>query len=202
MTAVTIIDPCDIWAEGVAAVMSAAGYHVTFAEAFDPTALATNELALVAVTMLPIEMRGSPSCVVSSPIPTVAILHANDVMSLPEFMASPITGLLLSTATRESVLDCLRSVKRGERWVDPHFATRPCPVSAEGHSWEGLSKREEEVARLAAEGLSNKHIARALNLSDGTIKIHVHNILSKLGYDRRRQLSFDQPDTPAEQIHP
>ena len=43
-----------------------------------------------------------------------------------------------------------------------------------------LSPREREVARLVARGLANKEIARELGLSQGTIKIHVHNISLKL----------------------
>ena len=41
--------------------------------------------------------------------------------------------------------------------------------------------REREVMRLAAEGLTNKTIARQLGVSEGTIKLHLHNIYRKLG---------------------
>jgi len=44
-----------------------------------------------------------------------------------------------------------------------------------------LTAREYEVARLIAQGLSNKHIARALAISEGTVKIHLHNMYEKLG---------------------
>jgi DNA-binding NarL/FixJ family response regulator len=53
-----------------------------------------------------------------------------------------------------------------------------------------LSPRECEVAHLAARGLSNKHIARDLKLSDGTVKQHVHSIFQKLGVKKRYGLMF------------
>ena len=51
-----------------------------------------------------------------------------------------------------------------------------------------LTPREREVALLVARGLTNKEVARALHLSDGTVKQHVHNIFLKLGTRRRQTL--------------
>lgn len=51
-----------------------------------------------------------------------------------------------------------------------------------------LSPREREVAHLVAGGLSNKEVARELRLSEGTVKIHLHHILRKLGAKSRYSL--------------
>jgi DNA-binding NarL/FixJ family response regulator len=51
-----------------------------------------------------------------------------------------------------------------------------------------LSPRERAVALLIAGGLSNKQVARELGLSPGTVKIHVHSILQRLGVRSRRYL--------------
>jgi DNA-binding NarL/FixJ family response regulator len=48
-----------------------------------------------------------------------------------------------------------------------------------------LTPREFQVAMLVARGLTNKEIARQLGLSIGTVKLHVHNILRKLGATKR-----------------
>jgi two-component system nitrate/nitrite response regulator NarL len=50
-----------------------------------------------------------------------------------------------------------------------------------------LTARETQVVELLAAGLSNKHIARRLNIGVATIKSHVHNVLGKLGVQRRSQ---------------
>ena len=49
------------------------------------------------------------------------------------------------------------------------------------------TRRELEILRLVAEGLSNKEIARRLVITEGTVKNHVHNALEKLHVDNRIQ---------------
>ena len=50
-----------------------------------------------------------------------------------------------------------------------------------------LSVRELEVLRLVSDGLSNKEIGVTLSITEGTVKNHVHNALTKLGMDNRIQ---------------
>ena len=52
-----------------------------------------------------------------------------------------------------------------------------------------LTAREREIALLVARGLRNKEIARELQLSEGTVKVHVHNIFQKLGISSRMILA-------------
>lgn len=74
---------------------------------------------------------------------------------------------------------------------------------AETRASERLTSRETEVARLVAEGLSNKQIARQLAISPATVKNHVHAILSKFDLPRRsaiaRQLESRRFDPAARQ---
>jgi two-component system nitrate/nitrite response regulator NarL len=51
-----------------------------------------------------------------------------------------------------------------------------------------LTKRELQIAQLVSEGLSNKVIGRRLDTSDGTIKVHLHNIFRKLNIEKRAAL--------------
>ena len=55
--------------------------------------------------------------------------------------------------------------------------------------YDVLSRREREVMLLAARGLSNKEIARELNVREGTIKLHLHRIYQKLGVKNRFALT-------------
>ena len=55
----------------------------------------------------------------------------------------------------------------------------------------GLTLRETQVAELVSRGLSNKEIARAFDLSESTVKHHVHSILAKIGVPSRFQLVKD-----------
>ncbi|WP_377827812.1 LuxR C-terminal-related transcriptional regulator [Bradyrhizobium lupini] len=54
---------------------------------------------------------------------------------------------------------------------------------------ELLTQRERQIARLVAEGMSNKEIARQLNVSDGTVKVHLYNIFQKLEITNRTVLA-------------
>ena len=51
-----------------------------------------------------------------------------------------------------------------------------------------LTSREREVVLAVAEGLSNKGIGHRLNISEGTVKVHLHNVYSKLGVKNRTAL--------------
>lgn len=53
-----------------------------------------------------------------------------------------------------------------------------------------LTAREQEIIRLVSSGLSNKEIARKLNIELSTAKSHVHNVLGKLNLQRRGQVAF------------
>lgn len=65
------------------------------------------------------------------------------------------------------------------------FRRGPIPVQKAGVP---LTRRENQVALLVAQALSNKEIARELNLSESTVKHHVHSILGKFGISTRGQL--------------
>ena len=52
-----------------------------------------------------------------------------------------------------------------------------------------LTDREREIMRLMSEGLSNKAIARRLNISSGTIKVHLHHMYQKLEITNRTVLA-------------
>ena len=56
-------------------------------------------------------------------------------------------------------------------------------------TWEILTPREREVARLICAGLPDKQIARELNMAVGTVKVHLHNIYQKLSVQNRTMLA-------------
>ena len=54
---------------------------------------------------------------------------------------------------------------------------------------DSLTSREREIILALAEGLLNKDVGRRLNISEGTVKVHLHNIYSKLGVKNRTALA-------------
>jgi len=73
--------------------------------------------------------------------------------------------------------------------LDMSASLNPKQVNGAGSACfvEALSERELEVLRLAAAGMSNPEIGRALNLATGTVKTHIHHIIGKLGVQGRIQ---------------
>jgi DNA-binding NarL/FixJ family response regulator len=85
-------------------------------------------------------------------------------------------GYVVKTIVREELLRAVRAVHRGEQYLDPIVRTH----LAERQSRRSLSIREVDVLRLVVKGFGNKEIARALNIAEVTVKLHVSHIFEKL----------------------
>jgi two-component system nitrate/nitrite response regulator NarL len=73
------------------------------------------------------------------------------------------------------------------RYFFPH--KKKSQPASQGATMNSLTSREREVVLALAEGLSNKDVGRKLNLSEGTVKVHLHNIYGKLGVKNRTALA-------------
>lgn len=90
-------------------------------------------------------------------------------------------GYILKSAVREQLLQAIRQVCRGERYLDPGITS----LVAARLSHRSLTSRELEVLRMVVKGLSNKEIAAALNIAEVTVKLHVSHVLEKLNVKDR-----------------
>ena len=90
---------------------------------------------------------------------------------------------LLKDVVREELLSTITRVHRGQRHIPGPVAAR----LAERLTFSELTSRELEVLRLIVKGMTNSEIAGELRISKGTVKIHINNILSKLGVSDRTQ---------------
>ena len=90
---------------------------------------------------------------------------------------------LLKDMMRDGLIEAIRAVHAGQRRIPAEVANR----LAERMNRTELTARELEVLRLIVEGKSNKEIAAKLFIAEGTVKIHINNILSKLGVSDRTQ---------------
>jgi DNA-binding NarL/FixJ family response regulator len=98
-------------------------------------------------------------------------------------LAAGASGYLLKDMLRGEVVSVIRKVQQGYRGIPPEIAAR----LAEHTPRVGLTAREVEVLQRMADGKSNAEIAEALGRAEGTMKIHVHNILQKLDATDRTQ---------------
>ena len=104
-------------------------------------------------------------------------------------------GFLLKEHALDTLVQCLRTVAAGQRWLPEEVVAPAIRRATERREKDVqlarvLTAREYEIAGLVAQGLSNKHIARALDISEGTVKIHLHNTFEKLGGGNRTSLAI------------
>src|SRR3954470_3974917 len=103
-------------------------------------------------------------------------------------------GLLLKESALDTLMECLETVSSGQRWLPEELVAPAVRRATEHREKSGqlervLTAREYEIAGLVAQGLSNKHIARALTISEGTAKIHLNNVYQKLQIPNRTALA-------------
>ncbi len=102
------------------------------------------------------------------------------------------TGLVLKESSPETLLECVRAVHGGAQWIDGDTLTRAFRSVADrdraARPVDALTPREAELVRMVSQGLRNKAIAERLAISEGTVKVHLHNIYEKLGVDGRLEL--------------
>ena len=92
-------------------------------------------------------------------------------------------GYLLKSMDPETRISGIRAVMTGRTFLPPVIAE----ILNQRIQRPGLSPREVEVLRCIVQGLSNKEIANALGITEGTVKLHVHKVLEKLSVSDRTQ---------------
>ena len=90
---------------------------------------------------------------------------------------------LVKSVQREELMRAIRKAAAGQRHIPPEVAAR----LADRVSGSQLSTREIEVLRFLVSGRRNREIASALDIAEGTVKLHVSSILSKLGASDRTE---------------
>ncbi|VXB78129.1 DNA-binding response regulator in two-component regulatory system with NarX (or NarQ) [Pseudomonas sp. 8AS] len=108
----------------------------------------------------------------------------NDVRDAMRFGAD---GYLLKDMEPEHLITRLREALQGNLVVSPALTTVLAQAlrSPQGASSLDLTERERQVLKMIAGGLSNKMVGNKLGITEGTVKVHVKNLLHKLGLRSR-----------------
>ncbi|MGA8596213.1 MAG: response regulator transcription factor [Bryobacteraceae bacterium] len=110
----------------------------------------------------------------------VLTTHAGD-FQVSRALKAGARAYLLKGLLREELLETIRAVHAGQKRLSAAIAAE----IAEHATDDVLTPREIDVLRLIAKGNANKEIARGLSLAEETVKVHVKNILAKLGVNDR-----------------
>lgn len=131
-------------------------------------------------------------CAADLPVRAVFLTSLITPAQLSEAIANGIWGIVLKEAAPDTLVDCLRAVADGRRWLPAEIVRNADPLWDEdmaSSTFDALTPREREIASRACRGLSNKEIARELGAGEGTVKIHLHNIFQKLRITNRTAMA-------------
>ncbi len=119
---------------------------------------------------------------------TAVLLYTGygDRALLSEGLDAGVTGFVLKEAPIDDLLRAVRSVADGGTYIDPVLAGTLAGAPS-GTKRVDLTRRERDILRLLADGLSNEEIGNRLFISPETVRSHVRKAMAKLGADTRTQ---------------
>lgn len=105
------------------------------------------------------------------------------------------SGVIRKDMPPKFLIECVKTVQKGEKWFDPRSSATATQKllnreSATRQTYEALSARQIQIARMVANGLRNKEIGKKLFICEGTVQIHLHHIYAKLHLSSRLALAL------------
>lgn len=188
---VLIVDDHPLLREGVAAVLESEPDIIVVGEAKDGAEAVEQFVRLQPrIVLMDLQMPGLDGVdaigLIRDQAPEARIIvlttYAGDVRALRALKAGA-SGYLLKSGLRRELIDTIRTVHGGKRYLHPQVA-HDIAVNAIG---EPLSEREIDVLKCVSTGNANKEIARLLSLSEDTVKGHMRSIFAKLDVTDRTQ---------------
>ncbi|MBM6405533.1 response regulator transcription factor [Phycicoccus sp. CSK15P-2] len=108
----------------------------------------------------------------------------SDRVRVREVLAAGAIGYVLKDSEPEALVAAVRAAAAGHVPIDPRVAAALLPSTGDPErdaAAVGLSPRETEVLRLVSQGLANKQIARALGITERTVKAHLGRVFREIG---------------------
>ena len=196
-----VADKFPLVVETVAAQLAAAGISVAARVADGDAALAAIRECRAEIAVLGSDLDGSNGLAVLQAVrddglPTrIILLGTADPALLLDAVELGVEGLILKTSPVAALQSCLAAAAAAQQWLDPaamEIVLEHIAMQRRGSVPQAtLTRRERDVARLVATGQRNRGIAAALGISEGTVKMHLHNVYAKLGLESRTQLAMD-----------
>lgn len=192
---VFFVDDHPVVREGLAAVISSQPDMEVAGEARDgKQALAEFERIRPEVTLVDLRLPGISGVELIRAIrrldPGARILVLSSYGGeddIQRCLAAGAAGYLTKDALRTELLEAIRVVHGGGRYLPAELAAR---LSAHRPAAE-LTPREREILFLVSKGLTNREIAEVLGIAEGTVRIHVSNLLAKLHVSDRTEAAVE-----------
>jgi two-component system nitrate/nitrite response regulator NarP len=123
-----------------------------------------------------------------SSLPVIFLTVGIEWQRIIEAMTLGVNGIVLKTSDPQDLLTCINAVAVGDDWFDDTVLAAVRGENDRRHDLADLTRREIQIAMLGGEGLRNREIAARLGVSEGTVKIHLNRIFSKLDIESRAEL--------------
>lgn len=196
---VLLVDDHAIWRDGIRSILEDTEFQVVGEASSGVEAVALVRALLPRIVLLDIRMAGGDGLdalrALKAEHPQTAVVMLTSYEN-PTYMARAVAGgaagYLLKGLKRVELMTALRAVADGEMLLSREDLARSLRGLNESASLaqdliHPLSKREVDVLRLLATGLSNREIGELLFISENTIKTHVVHIINKVGISDRVQ---------------
>ncbi|HVS75848.1 MAG TPA: response regulator transcription factor [Steroidobacteraceae bacterium] len=141
----------------------------------------------------------------AAPLTPVIVVSGNDdPETMSEVVLAGASGYVPKSAPSDVLIGAIRLIMAGGTYLPAAAAMTlrrsrpPAPASSGPAAGEPLTSRQMRVLKLLAQGLSNKQIARELEISEITVKAHVSLIFRKLGVSNRTQAAIEARKLVAE----
>ena len=197
MTNILIADDHDLVRDTIAAYLETVdGFNVLTAHDLTSALEVMSGLDSIDLSILDYNMpgmdglQGLDRAIKSYPATKVALMSGvanRDVAN--NALARDARGFIPKSLSAVSFINAIKFILSGERYLPFDFASS-APAGKNHSDFTNISGREMQTLEQLCIGLSNKEIARNLDIQEVTVKLHVKNIFSKLGVSNRTQAAL------------
>lgn len=196
---ILIADDHPLIRSGVTSVLALGGHSDVISAADGEAALAAIDEHQPEIAILDIRMPKASGIDVLRELhdrrsPVRVVLLTADIMDdqLLDALRYGVRGVLFKDGAEDRMLECIEHVGAGRRYIDSELTERALSASLEPakDTLAGLTPRERELAGLVAKGLRNREIAERMAVTEGTVKVYLNTVYTKLGIGNRTALAL------------
>jgi two-component system, NarL family, nitrate/nitrite response regulator NarL len=182
---VVIADPYPVIRKGLATVLEAElDFRIVAGCADSAGCIKAIQEFLPDIAIVDVSLPEILAVIRSEGLPTRIVLFTALEGRERLFHALGVYAVVPKDADPQRLLQTLRQVASGQKVLQQPGGDAEKAITA-----LALTDRERQILRLVSEGLSNKEIGRRLNVTDGTVKVHLHNLFQKLLVSNRTALA-------------